>query len=161
MNIPGATRIAVALLSLSGAGLVGLVVSEGYRGEAYIPVPGDVPTIGYGSTTHDDGSPVKLGDKTDPIKALQRKQRDITRFEGALKKCVTVPMHQHEFDAWLSFTYNVGEEAFCKSTAVKLLNSGDYEGACRQMPRWVNVKGRRVQGLVNRREQEMRQCLGN
>lgn len=101
-----------------------------------------------------------MGDKTDPIKALQRKQRDITRFEGAIKHCVKVPLYQHEFDALLSFTYNVGEAAFCNSTLVKLLNAGDYEGACRQIPRWVNVKGRRVQGLVNRREREMRQCLG-
>ena len=60
-------RSPVAMLALAASTLVGIAVHEGYRGEAYIPVPGDVPTIGYGSTKG-----VKMGDRTTPVRSLQR-----------------------------------------------------------------------------------------
>lgn len=148
-------RMRVAALALSAAGLIGLAVSEGYREEAYIPVPGDVPTIGYGSTKG-----VKLGDRTDPISALQRKARELQEYEGAVKRCVTVPLYQHEYDSYTSFSYNVGTGAFCGSTLVRRLNAGDYAGACAELDKWVYVKGRRVQGLVNRRAAERALCEG-
>lgn len=148
-------RKAIAGLSLSAAALVGLLVQEGYREKAYTPVPGDVATIGFGTT-----GGVKLGDTTTPTKALVRSLADVQKFEGALKQCVTVPLHQHEYDAWISFSYNVGASAFCRSTAARKLNAGDYEGACREMDKWIYVKGRRIQGLVNRRAMERDLCLG-
>ena len=148
-------RIVIGALTLSASALVGIAVHEGYRGEAYIPVKGDVPTIGFGTT---DG--VKPGDRIEPVQALVRKLADVQRFEGVLKECVRVPLHQHEYDAWMQFTYNVGPSAFCNSTALRKLNSGDYAGACDEMLRWVYVDGRKVQGLVNRREAERQLCLG-
>lgn len=148
-------RKTIAGLTLSAAALVGLIMSEGYSDKAIIPVPGDVPTIGFGTTTG-----VKLGDKITAPQAVARAFADVQKFEGALKQCVTVPLHQHEYDAWISFSYNVGASAFCRSTAVKKLNAGDYEGACREMDKWIYVKGRRIQGLVNRRAMERDLCLG-
>jgi lysozyme len=148
-------RIVIGALTLSASALVGIAVHEGYRGEAYIPVKGDVPTIGFGTTAG-----VKSGDTIEPVQALVRKLADVQRFEGALKQCVRVPLHQHEYDAWMQFTYNVGPSAFCNSTALRKLNSGDYAGACDEMLRWVYVDGRKVQGLVNRREAERQLCLG-
>lgn len=148
-------RLVVGALSLSAAGLVGIAGYEGYSDEAYIPVPGDVPTIGYGST---EG--VQMGDTITPPKALERLMRDVGVAESAIGRCVKVPLYQHEYDAFASFAYNIGSEAFCSSTLVKKLNYGDYEGACQELKRWVYVDGRRVQGLVNRREAEYRLCMG-
>jgi lysozyme len=149
------TRTTVAALSLSAAALVSIATWEGYRDSAYIPIPGDVPTIGFGTTKD-----VKMGDRIDPVRALQRKMDDVRQFEGALKTCVKVPLHQHEYDAFLSLSYNIGSRAFCGSTLVRKLNAGDYEGACREILRWNKSGGRVVQGLVNRREAEFKQCMG-
>lgn len=149
------TRRAVASLVLSAAGLVGITQWEGYTSQAVIPVPGDVPTIGFGTTAG-----VKMGDTITPPKALARALTDVETFEGALRDCVTVPLYQHEYDALVSFAYNVGPSAFCGSTLVKKLNAGDYAGACDELPRWVYVGGRKVAGLVNRREAERALCRG-
>jgi len=153
-------RIAVAALSMSAAAFVGLVAHEGYRDKAYIPVPGDRPTLGHGSTTHADGRPVKLGDTTTPTKALARTMMDVDKFEGGLRQCVRVPLYQHEYDSLVQFAYNIGPDALCKSTLMRKLNAGDYAGACNEMTKWVYAGGRKVQGLVNRREAERKLCLG-
>ena len=151
----GTGRVLAASLALSALALVGIVQQEGYTDHAVVPVPGDVPTIGFGTT---DG--VQMGDKITPPVALGRALRDIHKFEGALKRCVSVPLYQYEYDAWVSFAYNVGSKAFCNSTAVQKLNSGDYAGACAEMSRWTRVQGRVVPGLVNRRAAERAQCEG-
>jgi lysozyme len=163
-------RMLLAALSLSAAGLVGVVVQEGYSDSAIIPVPGDVPTIGFGTTRRADGSPVRIGDKTTPPQALARALQDVRKFEGALRKCVTAPLHQYEYDAYVGFAYNVGEAAFCGSTLVKRLNAGDYAAACAEILRWKSYQGRDCSkpeharlcgGLWTRRQAEYRQCLGD
>ena len=148
-------RIAISALALSASALVGIAVHEGYSPVAYRPVPGDVPTVGFGTT---DG--VKMGDRTDPVQALTRKLADVQRFEGALKRCVRVPLHQHEYDAFLSLAYNIGPGAFCGSTLVRKLNAGDYAGACAEILRWDRFQGQPLRGLTLRRQAEHRQCLG-
>ena len=148
-------RIVIGALTLSASALVGIAVHEGYRGEAYIPVKGDKPTLGYGTT---DG--VKPGDTIEPVQALVRKLQDVQKFEGALKQCVRVPLHQHEYDAFLSLAYNIGPGAFCGSTLVRRLNAGDYAGACAEILRWDRFRGEPLRGLTLRRQAENRQCLG-
>ena len=148
-------RIVIGALTLSASALVGIAVHEGYRGEAYIPVKGDRPTLGFGTT---DG--VKPGDTIEPVQALVRKLADVQRFEGALKQCVRVPLHQHEYDAFLSLAYNIGPGAFCGSTLVRKLNAGDYAGACAEILRWDRFRGEPLRGLTLRRQAENRQCLG-
>lgn len=147
-------RIAVAALSLSAAGLVSIANLEGFSEKAYIPIPCDVPTIGFGST---EG--VKMGDTITPQKALKRLMRDVGVAESAIGRCVKVPLSQSEYDAFTSFAFNVGGEAFCSSTLVKKLNSGDYDGACAELERWVYSQKRVVPGLVNRRQIEYRLCV--
>ena len=149
-------RLVVGALSLSAAGLTMIANFEGFSSDAYIPIPGDVPTIGFGST---EG--VKMGDTITVPKALERLMRDVGVAESAIGRCVKVPLAQYEYDAFTSFAFNVGTEAFCSSTLVKKLNQGDYAGACSELKRWVYVDGRRVQGLVNRREAEFQMCMGN
>jgi lysozyme len=148
-------RTQLASLSLSAAALVGIALHEGYRDRAYTPVPGDVPTIGFGTTQG-----VKPGDTITPPKALQRALQDVQQFEGAIKRCVTVPLHQHEYDAYISLSYNIGQTAFCSSTLVRKLNAQDYEGACKQILRWDRFKGQPLPGLTKRRQDEFKQCMG-
>ncbi len=148
-------RVVIGALSLSASALVGIALHEGYRGEAYIPVKGDVPTIGFGTTAG-----VKPGDRIEPVQALVRKLADVQRFEGALKECVRVPLHQYEYDAFMSLAYNIGPGAFCGSTLVRRLNAGDYTGACNEILRWDRFRGEPLRGLTLRRQAESRQCLG-
>ena len=147
-------RNTIAALSLSAAALVGIATHEGFVGRAYQDVVG-VWTIGFGTT---EG--VKPGDRIEPVQALQRKMADVRKFEGALKRCVTVPLHQYEYDAFLSLAYNIGPGAFCGSTLVKKLNVSDYAGACAEILRWDKAGGKPVAGLTKRRQTEHRQCIG-
>lgn len=161
-------RAGIAALALSAFGLIGIALQEGYTDKAIIPTKGDVPTLGFGTTTRPDGSAVQMGDKTNPVDALQRKQRDLLKFEGAIKRCVTAPLYQHEYDAYVDMAYNIGSGAFCSSTMVKRLNAGDYTGACNAILMWTRVDkqdcsipGNRVcWGLWQRRQATHKQCLG-
>lgn len=148
-------RTTVAALSLSAAALVGIAVHEGYRPVAYTPVPGDVPTIGFGTTQG-----VKLGDKTTPERALIHLLGDVDKFSAAVRSCANVPLHQFEFDAYVSLTYNIGPTAFCGSTLVKKLQAGDYESACKEILRWDKFQGRPLPGLTKRRQAEYKTCTG-
>jgi lysozyme len=148
-------RTAVAGLVVSAATLVGIALHESYKGEAYLPTKDDVPTIGFGTT---EG--VKMGDKITPERALVRLLADADKHAQAVKRCAHVPMYQHEFDAYTSFVYNVGEGAFCNSTLVKKLNAFDYEGACKELLRWDRQNGKVLRGLTIRRQAEYKQCSG-
>lgn len=148
-------RAHVAALTLSAAALVGIALHEGYSPVAYTPVPGDVPTIGFGTT-----EAVKPGDKITVERALVRLLADASKFERAVKRCAPVPMYPHEFSAFVSLTYNIGEGAFCKSTLAKKLNAYDYRGACDEILRWNKFKGKPLAGLTKRRQQEHAMCVG-
>jgi lysozyme len=145
----------IAALALSASAFVGLAVHEGYSDRAYTPVPGDVPTIGFGTT-----GGVKMGDTITAPQALMRALQDVQKFEGALKKCVKVPLHQYEYDAYTSLTYNIGENAFCGSTLVRKLNAQQYAEACEEIKRWDKFKGQPLRGLTIRRNKEYQQCIG-
>jgi lysozyme len=145
----------IAAISLSATALVAIVLHEGYKENAYIPLAGDIPTIGFGTTFG-----VKLGDRITPEKALQVAMKDVQQFEGAIKSCVTVPLSQNEYDAFTSLAYNIGTGAFCKSTLVKLLNQEKYTEACKQILLWDKYQGKPLDGLTKRRQEEYAKCLG-
>ena len=153
-------RLALSVLALSAAAFTALVANEGFSDKAYIPVKGDVPTLWHGSTTHADGTPVRMGDTITREQAAVRTRIDVTKFEGSLKSCVKVPLHQHEFDAFVRLEYNIGSKAFCGSTLVKRLNAYDYAGACEAILMWDKFKGKPLRGLTIRRQEEYKECLG-
>lgn len=125
-------RLAVSALTLSAAGLIGIAVNEGYRGGAYIPTRGDVPTIGFGSTRD-----VRMGDNTNPVEALKRLGHEVDEtYESALRRCVDAPINQAEYDVYVDMAYNIGPAGFCRSTIVKRLNKRDYLGACDAILMW-------------------------
>lgn len=148
-------RRTVLSLTLSASALVGILMHEGYSDKAYAPVKGDVPTIGFGTT-----GGVKMGDTIKPPQAVARALVDVQKFEGALKQCVKVPLHQYEYDAYISLSYNIGSQAFCGSTLVRKLNAGDYAGACQQVLMWDKFNGKPLAGLTKRRQAEYEQCKG-
>lgn len=150
-------RMLAAALSLSAAGLVGLAAHEGYSDRAIIPVPGDVPTLGYGTTRNPDGTPVRLGQTTTPPRALAAMLADASSAQQAVARCTAAYLTQGQFDVLVSLTYNIGETAYCRSTLVRKLNAGDCPGAAAEFNRWVRVQGRVVRGLVNRRAAERAQ----
>jgi GH24 family phage-related lysozyme (muramidase) len=121
---------------------------EGFRANPYT-CPGGVLTIGYGTT-------MKPGQYTSITKeqadAILR--RTISGFERSVKNLVVVPLNQNQFDALVSFAYNVGAGALKRSTLLKELNSGDYEGAANELTKFVRSNGKILPGLVKRREEE-------
>lgn len=122
---------------------------EGLRLTAYKD-GGGVWTIGYGHT----GADVREG-LTIPLSEAERLlTRDLKTAEGHVNGAVQVKLTQNQFDALVSFVYNVGGEAFRTSTMLRLLNAGDYVGAANQFPRWNKDNGKVVQGLINRRAKE-------
>lgn len=150
-------RVVVSAFGLLAGALVTIATFEGYRGETYNDVAG-VPTIGWGTT---EG--VKPGDKTDPTRALIRLHADADRTARELVACIgDVPLYPHEWNAYVSWAYNVGTGAACGSTLVKKLRETppDYAGACAELKRWVYAGGRRIKGLERRREAEYHLCMG-
>jgi lysozyme len=149
-------RVLVAGLTITASALVGLAVHEGYCGEACIPVKGDRPTLGFG-----DAQGVKLGQKTDPVRALIRLNHQTNMFQQALRQCIgDVPLFQYEWDAVVSWAFNVGSTAACGSTLVKKLQAFDYPGACAELLRWDKFQGRPLPGLTKRRQEEYKLCMG-
>lgn len=141
------------------AGVIGLAVPflttwEGKRNYAYIPIPGDRPTICYG---HTEG--VKMGDhKTDAeCEALLRV--DAAWYYADLQRCMTntdIPVSVQA--SLLELAFNVGTGNVCKSTALKKANAGSYSAACAELDKWVKALGSKVKGLVNRRNASQAMC---
>lgn len=86
-------------------------------------------------------------------------RKDVKIAEDAVNNSVKVSLTQDQFDALVSFTFNVGGGALKKSTLLRLLNAGDYQGAADQFPKWRVAGGKVLQGLVNRRQAERQTFL--
>lgn len=125
-----APRIAIGALGLSAAAFVGLITHESYTDRAIIPTINDRPTVGFGSTFRDDGTPVRLGDTIKPVQAVQRSAAHIAKDEAGLKRCVTGPLHQVEYDILVDFAYQYGVPTTCSSSMVRHINAGRYREAC-------------------------------
>jgi lysozyme len=85
--------------------------------------------------------------------------QDLASHAAGTMKCITVPTSVGERAAYVSFAYNVGTGAFCKSTLVRKLNAGDRVGACNELLRWTKAGGKELKGLVRRRQAELELCL--
>ena len=160
-------RMAVAALSLSAAGFVGLIAHEGFSDRAIIPVKGDRPTVGFGSTFRDDGTPVQMGDTITAPRAVQRSFNHIAKDEQGIKQCVTAPLFQREYDTMVDFAYQYGVPTLCRSSIVRLANQGDYAGSCQAYVRFKFVAGRDCSirsngcyGVWLRSQERVKKCMG-
>lgn len=145
--------IATDEMHISPSGIDLICNFEGKRLTAYDDGVG-VWTIGFGTTVYPNGIKVMKGDTCTEAQAKTYMAHDLKKFEATVNKAVTVQLNQNQFDALVSLAYNIGTNAFSKSTLVKKLNANDIRGAADQFDVWVNAVGKRMQGLVNRRAKE-------
>lgn len=136
-------RTAIGALVLSAAGLLAIVIQEGYTDKAVIPIPGDRATIGFGSTFNENGTPVKMGDTTTPQKALRMSIAHIGKDEARLRQCVTGPLSQAEYDILVDFAYWRGTGGACRSDVVRHINAWRYADSCAA---YLNLDSRRAAG---------------
>ncbi|MGB5631478.1 MAG: glycoside hydrolase family protein, partial [Waterburya sp.] len=112
---------------------------------------GGIPTIGYGHT----GSDVRSGQCISKQEAENLLRKDVERFEKAVNTEVKVSLSQNQFDALVSFAFNVGQGNLRTSTLLRKLNHSDYQGAAQEFPRWCkDSQGHELLGLKRRRETE-------
>lgn len=152
-DVAGMLGIATDVMSTSQNGINLISSFEGCELKAYL-CPTKVWTIGFGTTVYPNGVKVKKGDSCTLEQAKQFKAHDLKRFEKTVNDLVKVPLTQNQFDALVSLAYNIGTGAFEKSTLLKKLNTGDYQGAADQFTVWNKGGGKVLQGLVNRRAKE-------
>lgn len=127
---------------------------EGFSPRPYL-CPAGIPTIGYGSTRYTDGTAITM---MHPIiteqKAIALMQSTLVTYEDAVNRYVTACINQNQFDALTDFAYNAGAHNLRTSTLLKLLNAKDYEGASNEFSKWVYGGGKKLNGLIKRREAE-------
>jgi len=146
-------------MKTSPEGIARIKRHELLRLKAYL-CPAGVPTIGWGSTRG-----VAMGMTITEQQADARLVQDLATAEGAIAKSVKVPLTQGQFDALVSFVFNVGVKNFQGSTLLKKLNAGAYAGAAEQLPLWCHARDPRtggmvrLPGLVKRRREEMEAFL--
>lgn len=133
-------------MNISETGLDLIKAFEGLRLTAYV-CPAGVLTIGYGST----GSHVKPGMRITEEEADALIEKDLERFEHGVESLVKVEISQNEFDALVSFAFNLGLGALGQSTLLRLLNQSKYMEAAAQFKRWDKAGGKTLAGLTRRR----------
>ena len=143
-----------------GAAITALALSlvggfEGLRLKAYLDVV-KVPTICFGETKG-----VRLGQEKTLPECKDLLVSSLQEHEAGMRKCLREPdaLPEETYVAFLSFTYNVGVGAFCRSGLSKKANAGDIRGACNELPKWNKAGGMAWPGLTRRRAEERVLCL--
>ena len=138
-------------LKTSQAGIDLIKSFEGFRPAAYICPAGKL-TIGYGHTYR-----VQITDQITEAEAEEFLRRDVADAESAIRYFVTAKLKQNQFDALVSFIYNVGIGNFSRSTLLKKINSGPDRNItiAKEFRKWIFSKGNKLKGLINRREAEI------
>ncbi|MGV8924804.1 MAG: lysozyme [Ewingella sp.] len=137
----------------SDAGLALLANLEGCRLNPYQCSAG-VWTSGIGHTAG-----VKPAQAITERDAAHNLISDVLMTERAIDKCMPVAMPPPVYDAVVSFAFNVGTTAACRSTLATFIKRHDWGQACQQLPRWIYVRGVKNDGLINRRTAELKHCL--
>ncbi|OON39844.1 muraminidase [Izhakiella australiensis] len=146
-------------MNISSNGIILIKTFEGCSLQAYQDTAG-VWTIGYGWTGLVNGEPVKEGMSITRQQADELLVEGIQKYESGVRGEVTVNLTQWQYDALISFTYNVGIASFTDSTLLKKLNAGQYQSAADEFLRWHNAGGEVVFGLILRRAYERDRFLG-
>lgn len=160
-------RLPIYALALSAAAWGAIATHESYTDVAVIPTKNDRPTVGFGSTFKEDGTPVVMGDSIAPVQAVKRSLAHIAKDEAGLKKCVTGELSQLEYDILVDFAYQYGVIATCKSSMVRAINVGDYARACQGYTLYkysggfdCSIPGNRICAGVWKRQTERRdKCM--
>ena len=145
---------------MTDEGLDLIKLYEGYSSSPYL-CPAQHWTIGYGAIWGMDDTRVKE-DHPDINKdqADYLLRRDVKKSEMAVLRHIRVPLEDGQFNALCSFVFNLGSGALQSSTLRRKINRGDYIGAANEFPRWVFAGGRKLKGLIRRREHERLMFIG-
>ena len=135
-------------MNIGNKGLDLIKLFEGCELNAY-KCPAGVWTIGYG---HIKG--VSEGMTITQEQAEEMLRDEMAEYEGYVNSLVTVELNQNQFDAMVSWVYNLGGGNLASSTLLKVLNAGDYDGVPAQMMRWNKAGGKVLEGLTRRRQAE-------
>lgn len=155
----GGPRVLVAGMVLSAAALIGLATHENYTEAATIPTKGDRPTLGFGSTFHADGRPVRLGERTNPVQALRILRAHLAREEPAFRASLPgVALNQAEYDVYMDWVYQFGIANWQGSSMRRNLLRGQHEAACHSLLRWRKAGGYDCSTLVDGKPN--RRCWG-
>lgn len=146
----GMRRI-VATMAVSAAGLTGITMEEGMVQRVYLD-PIAIPTVCVGHTA--TVTRADVGKVFSEERCAELLRSDAQTAERGVKRCVTFPVTQNQYDALVSFTFNVGVANLCASTLVRKHNAGDCRGAAAEFPRWNKAAGRPLPGLTKRRAHE-------
>lgn len=147
-------------MKTSDKGLALIKSFEGFSARPYL-CPAGVPTIGYGATYYPDGKKVTMRDK--PVleaDATAMLRSMLVQYENGVERYVQVPITQGQFDALVSFAYNLGLAALKGSTLLRLVNERNFVGAAAQFSRWNKASGKVLPGLTRRREAERKLFVG-
>jgi len=144
------------ITKISNEGLQLLKELEGFRAKPYLDGAG-VPTIGYGSTYYKNGARVTMNDvDISQFEATNLLEDLLIHFERTVDCYTRDDIKQHEFDALVCFAYNIGGNAFKKSTLIKKVNAkASANVITAEFLKWVNINGKPNQGLKNRRLKEI------
>ena len=123
---------------------------EGYSATVY-SCAGGWPTIGYGHVVLKGEN---FDDGVDESTAVNLLKKDVGKSEYAVGRLIAVDLDQFQFDALVSFTFNLGAGALQRSTLRRKLNRGEYALVPRELMKWVYAGGRKLRGLVRRRRDE-------
>lgn len=141
-------------MKISSKGLELIKEFEGFSSVAYL-CPAKIPTIGYGNTFWEDGRKVKLGEQILKTNALELLELVANKdFADKIFPLIKVKVSQNKFDAMVSLAYNIGVGNFSKSTLLKKVNSGDFDGASNEFLKWNKSGGKELLGLTKRRQRE-------
>ncbi|EPC4330611.1 lysozyme [Enterobacter asburiae] len=146
-------------MQTSDKGIALIKQFEGCKLTAYQDSVG-VWTIGYGWTQPVDGKPIRAGMTIKQETAERLLKTGLVSYESDVSRLVKVRLKQGEFDALVSFTYNLGARALSTSTLLRKLNASDYAGAADEFLRWNKAGGKVLNGLARRREAERALFLG-
>jgi lysozyme len=143
--------------ALSAQGARFIANFEGFRGDLYDDAAGH-STIGFGHLVHhgrtNGSEPEEFRRGITRERALELLRQDAQKCADELTSSVRVPLSQQQFDALVSFAFNVGVGAFRDSTLLRELNAGHYDAVPAQLDRWVKAGTRTLEGLVRRRKAE-------
>jgi GH24 family phage-related lysozyme (muramidase) len=145
-------------MQISKTGIEPIKHFEGLELKAYQDSVG-VWTIGYGWTQPVDGKKVGPGMVIDQVTADRLLKCGVVQYEQGVNHLVKVKITQSQFDALVSFVYNLGLRSLSTSTLLQKLNAGDKQGAADQFGRWVNAGGVKMNGLVKRHAAEREMFL--
>ncbi|MGI1283271.1 lysozyme [Enterobacter kobei] len=147
------------MMQTSDKGIALIKQFEGCKLTAYQDSVG-VWTIGYGWTQPVDGKPIRAGMTIKQETAERLLKTGLVSYEIDVSRLVKVGLTQGQFDALVSFTYNLGVRSLSTSTLLRKLNAGDYAGAADEFLRWNKAGGKVLNGLTRRREAERDLFLG-